>query len=131
MELSGDEGAARIRGRSRRFAGAAAEDRAAAYYAERGARILARNWRASREEGGGEIDLVVAEAGAIVFVEVKQRRSIEAAAAAIRPAQWSRLEAAAEAFMLARGAGACDLRFDAVLMDRSGRIEVVENARRI
>lgn len=50
--------------------GRAGEDRAARYFEERGYAILARNWRC-RE---GELDLVVADARALVAVEVKTRR---------------------------------------------------------
>ncbi len=45
------------------------EDEAARWYAAQGYRIAARNWRCPL----GELDLVVAAPGAIVFVEVKAR----------------------------------------------------------
>ncbi len=47
------------------------EDRAAAYLAARGYRVVARNVRVP----GGEIDLVCLDGGVLVFVEVKARRS--------------------------------------------------------
>lgn len=50
--------------------GARGEDLVAAWYAERGYAVLARNWRC-RE---GELDLVVAHGRAVVFCEVKTRR---------------------------------------------------------
>src|SRR5581483_8022897 len=47
-------------------------ERAAAFAAERrGARVLACNWRG----GGGELDLIIDDGGAIVFCEVKTRAS--------------------------------------------------------
>ena len=51
--------------------GAAGEDRAAAWYAEEGYRILERNWRTN----AGEIDLICARSGLLVVCEVKSRRS--------------------------------------------------------
>jgi putative endonuclease len=47
------------------------EDRAAAWYAKQGYRVLQRNWRC----GSGEIDLICARAGVLVVCEVKARRS--------------------------------------------------------
>jgi putative endonuclease len=54
---------------ARRRLGAAGEDAVAAWYTERGHRILDRNWRV-RE---GEIDLVVAVGDRLVVCEVKAR----------------------------------------------------------
>ena len=52
--------------------GRAGEARAAAYLRERGYRILDQNWRCR----DGEIDLVAAHGGQLVFVEVKTRRGV-------------------------------------------------------
>jgi putative endonuclease len=51
--------------------GAAGEDRAAAWYAAAGYRILERNWRSA----AGEIDLLCTRAGVLVVCEVKSRRT--------------------------------------------------------
>jgi putative endonuclease len=51
--------------------GADGEEAAAAWYRARGYRVLARNWRC-RE---GELDLIVALGGSVVFCEVKARGS--------------------------------------------------------
>ena len=69
--------------------GRAGEDRAARYFEERGYAILARNWRC-RE---GELDLVVADARALVAVEVKTRRGEDFGHPfeAVRPAKLERL----------------------------------------
>lgn len=115
-------------GRSAGFAGRAAEDAALRRYARAGARLLSRNWRASRACGGGELDLVLEADGAIVFVEVKARRTLAEAAHALRPAQRARILRAAEAYLAERGATGRAIRFDVALCDRMGGMEIVENA---
>lgn len=52
--------------------GAIGEDRAAAWYRQRGYEIVARNWRC-RE---GELDLICARDGVLVICEVKTRSSL-------------------------------------------------------
>lgn len=73
----------------RRTLGRFGELAASRWYERRGGEILDRNWRV-RE---GELDLVVAEPGAIVFVEVKTRRSTRFGAPidAVTPAKAARL----------------------------------------
>ena len=117
----------RLRGRCAGGAGRMAEAGAARRYEAAGWREVARNWRADRLHGGGEIDLVMARDGLLAFVEVKARRTLEEAAEALRPAQFRRLAAAAERFVELLGEGPRDMRFDLVLCDRWGRMEVVEN----
>ena len=57
----------------RRSLGEVGESLAARYLTERGARVLARNWRCLE----GELDLVVVEPdGVVVAVEVKTRRGV-------------------------------------------------------
>ena len=74
--------------------GRAAEAQVADRLLRGGCRILARNWRG----GGGELDLVVARAQKLRFVEVKARRRDDDFEA-VHPAQVRRLTAAAEAWM--------------------------------
>jgi putative endonuclease len=64
----------------------------------------------------------------VVFVEVKARRTRDAAAGAVSPAQWRRLGAAAERWLAEQATGAPDCRFDVVLVDGAGVAERVENA---
>jgi putative endonuclease len=115
-------------GRRNHKAGLAAEETAAALYRERGAEVLARRWRGGRDASGGEIDLIVRFPDILVFVEVKSGRSA-LGRDAITPAQWLRLETAAQAYMLTSQTGDLPVRFDAVFVGPDGVADVVENAR--
>ena len=109
----------------RRALGAAGEARAAAWYEARGYRVLARNWRCR----DGELDLVVARGRAVVFVEVKARRSDRygTPAEAVTRAKQVRLRALALRWLEATGARPTSLRFDVVAI-LGGRLEVIEAA---
>lgn len=100
--------------------GRAAEDSVARRYEMAGCAILERRWRGA----AGEIDLIVRDGRTIVFVEVKQAASIAAAAERLGRRQMDRICLAACEFC---GMDA-EMRFDAALVDRDGRIEVLENA---
>ena len=105
--------------------GRKAEQQAAAYLERRGLRILARNWRCRM----GEIDLVAADAGTVVFAEVRARasRSFGGAAESIDRAKRRKLIAAAGLFLSARRLDA-PCRFDALLLDGEGAIEWIRDA---
>lgn len=118
------ETARAARGRRNHAAGLAAEAAAVRAYSREGGRILARRWRCAE----GEIDLIVALDGVIVFVEVKTGRF---AAEAIGPRQWARLEAAALRYSIVHQTGDTPLRFDAALVGADGAVSVVENVRGI
>ncbi len=93
--------------------GVSAESRAALFLAAKGYRTLAKRWKTPV----GEIDLVMRRGALIVFVEVKARAKLDAAAEAVLPRQKKRIVAAAEAWLAAHPEHAgYDMRFDAVLV---------------
>jgi putative endonuclease len=106
--------------------GGADESLAAAFLERQGLAILERNYRCRF----GEIDIVAAAGGVLVFVEVRARRSEDygGAAASITAAKRRRLLAAARHYLAAHGSNrAC--RFDAVLVRGEAReIEWVTDA---
>lgn len=104
----------------RRTRGSMGEQIAADHLAEAGYEILDRNWRTRR----GELDLIAADAGAIVFCEVKTRvaggsSGPALALDAVGPAKRRRLRRLAMAWLRERreqvGAPRREqLRFDAI-----------------
>jgi putative endonuclease len=92
---------------------AAAEDVAAHFLAERGLRLLDRNFRVR----GGEIDLVCLEGQTTVFVEVRLRTRSDfgGAGASITAAKQKRLIVAARHWLARHHETPC--RFDCVLMN--------------
>jgi putative endonuclease len=97
--------------------GDAAEERALAHLAAHGLRLVARNYR-TPGRGGGEIDLVMRDAGTLVFVEVRTRRSAShgGAAASVGPMKQRRIVYAARHFLLRYGAPP-PCRFDVVAVE--------------
>lgn len=112
------------RGATSQRAGLAAEEIAARWYTERGGAVLARRWR--RPEG--EIDLILRDGETIVFAEVK-KRSQDTREDPVTPAQWQRLENAANAYIMTAATGDAPVRFDLVLVDEIGAVTVTRNAR--
>jgi putative endonuclease len=92
--------------------GHAAENRAAWFLRAKGYRLLARRFRTA----GGEIDLIVRRGRTVVFVEVKHRGTLEAAAQSITATGRARIAAAAAAWLARNGGGEINPRFDVVLM---------------
>lgn len=76
---------------SRERGGRQAESAAALWLQLKGYRILDRRVRTK----GGEIDLIAARGKMLVFVEVKSRKTLEAALDAVTPENRRRIEAAA------------------------------------
>ena len=115
----------RMRGRLAHLSGAMAEDSVARSLEGRGMTILARRWRGK----SGEIDLICLDGPCLVFVEVKQSATHEEAAQRLGSAQQGRIMRAALEYCDKEGhAPLPELRFDAALVDRHGRIEILERA---
>ena len=95
--------------------GRAAEDRAVRYLLEVGYEILERNARS----GLGELDIVAAEAGDLVFVEVRSRRDDDCGAAeeTVGHAKQRQLARAAEALLEERGWNPDSCRFDVLAIN--------------
>jgi putative endonuclease len=110
--------------------GASGEAATAAWYERAGYEILDRNWRC-RE---GEIDLVVAGAGVVVFCEVKTRRSERFGAPfeAVTITKQRRLRVLAARWLSAHPQGGVAIRFDVASVlappGRAPEIAVLEQA---
>jgi putative endonuclease len=99
---------------ARHVAGAKAEDMAAAFLVRQGLALVERNFR----RRCGEIDLILRDGDALVFVEVRlrTRRDYGDAASSITEAKRGRMAAAAGLYLAGlRRTPPC--RFDAVLLD--------------
>ncbi len=106
-------------------AGLAAEASVAAHYLREGLAVVARRWRGR----AGEIDVIAQDGDELVFIEVKKSRDFASAAARLGPRQIGRILDAAAEFLGTQPLGqSTPVRFDVALVDRHGRIEVLENA---
>jgi putative endonuclease len=98
------------------------EQAAAAHLIRQGYTLLARNWRGA----GGELDLVMREGAALVFVEVRTRRGAAGMAEeSVGPAKRARLIALAYTYLEAAALPEDTVwRIDVVALDvdRAGRI---------
>ena len=109
--------------------GKRAEFLARLYMILHGYRIIARNYTIGRGTAAGEIDFVAKRGHCVVFVEVKQRQTIDAAAYAISEKQKSRLVRGAECFIKDNPQyNGYDLRFDAILISLPWKIEHIRSA---
>ncbi|MDX9706136.1 MAG: YraN family protein [Azospira sp.] len=108
--------------------GARAETLAARFLTARGLSVLARNYRVR----GGEIDLVCADHGTLVFVEVRLRRrgDFGGAAASVTAAKRRRLVLAARHYLARTHRPEAPCRFDCVLLSglNAADIDWVRNA---
>lgn len=107
--------------------GKRAEDEAARWLSKRGLALVARNVRYRF----GEIDLVMDDGEALVFVEVRyrSRNDYGGAAASITAAKQARITRAIRAYIGSHPEAARRvLRVDVVAMSAGGRIEWIKNA---
>ena len=106
--------------------GKLAEALSADYLQRHGLRLLERNYRCRL----GEIDLILADGPALVFVEVRLRhnRNFGGAAASVTAAKRQRIVKAARHYLMGKPELAC--RFDVVLLDAldPDRIEWIKDA---
>ena len=106
-------------------AGLAAEAIVERHYEREGARVLARRWR----DENGELDLVVSDGDAIVFVEVKKSKSFANAASRLSNRQILRIQATASGYLATTPLGqSSNVRFDVALVDGIGAVQVIQNA---
>ena len=111
--------------RSNQQTGNHAEQRASEYLCRHGLTPITRNYRCR----GGEIDLVMRDKQATVFVEVRYRRSdcFGSALESVDARKQRRLITAAQHFLLTHKSNAC-CRFDVVGIGGDGEINWIRNA---
>jgi putative endonuclease len=113
------------RGKQAYLSGQAAEEQIARDYERRGFAVERRRWRGRQ----GEIDLVVRDGAALIFVEVKASSDFARAAESLRPAQMRRISGAAEEYLAGEPQELLtETRFDVALVDGGGAVEILENA---
>lgn len=102
--------------------GLSGEARAEQYLSAKGMTVIDRRYRG----GDGEIDLVMQDGEAIVFVEVKSRPSSHAGSGlmAVTPAKQRRMTHAAQSFLLEREWMDCPVRFDVVEISQAGILHI-------
>lgn len=114
-----------IQGSVSYHAGLSAELLVTQDYERRGFALARERWRGKR----GEIDLIMRDGDALVFIEVKKSQSFQRAAQRITPRQMNRIYGAAEEYLAGEPKGALtDVRFDVALVDQTGDMQIMENA---
>ena len=114
------------RGQRAYQSGVSAENAVERLYQEQGHETAARRWRG---RGVGELDLVMRDGEALIFVEVKKSRDFARAAEALTPRQMARLYDGATAFLADQPNGELtECRFDVALVNGHGEIQILENA---
>lgn len=113
------------RGVAAHASGHHAERRVAELYQARGCEVLAQCWRGR----AGEIDLILRDGPAMVFVEVKKSATHAIAAERLSRRQMDRICLAAQEYCADLPDGSLtEQRFDAALVDKTGAIDLIPNA---
>lgn len=96
----------------RKQLGERGEDAAVAYLERAGLTVIDRNWRHRK----GEVDIVALDAEALVFVEVKTRKTIRKGTAeeAVTPSKQRKYAQLASAYVSAAGLDDPAIRFDVI-----------------
>ncbi|MCX2724728.1 YraN family protein [Roseibium salinum] len=120
-----EDGTATEKRRRAHARGLSAETWAAWYLRLTGWRILKRRYKT----GQGEIDLIAKKRKTVAFVEVKARKTRDAAVEAVTPASQKRISRAARIFVSQHPkAGFYTLRFDILVIRPWSLPEHIENA---
>ena len=95
------------------------EETACQYLTQQGLRLVTRNWRCR----GGEVDLIMRDTDALVFVEVKYRSQTQfgSAVEAVTARKLHRMRQTARHFLSETKSMAKEYRFDVVAIE-GGRI---------
>ena len=111
--------------RYQKILGKTGEEKALSFLLEKGYTVRERNWQCPL----GEIDLIVEQNDAIVFVEVKTRSGDEfgTAAEAVRRKKQKKISRAAAAYIKSARLYGRDFRYDVISIMPDG-IEHIENA---
>jgi putative endonuclease len=113
----------------RKQTGRQGEDIAASFLISKGCKIIERNWRCPT----GELDLIVADGDALVFVEVRTRSGLRFGLAeeSITPAKQARLIELAQTYLQEKSASTQLWRIDVVAVQLEPglpRVNHIENA---
>ena len=120
--------AAARRGRAAQRRGVDAEAAACAALERDGWTVLGRRLRTE----AGEVDAVAEKDGVLAVLEVKRRRTLALAAAALAPRQRARLMNAAALLLAANPQwGRNGVRFDVLLVDAAGAVRRIVDAFRL
>ena len=106
-------------------AGLSAEHSVAGIYARCGFKIVAERYKSPE----GEIDLIALHGDKLYFIEVKQSKTFDRAAAALGARQMKRIQNASLCYLQKMGLPLeTEMRFDVALVDGQGFIKVIPDA---